>query len=415
MSKWFLEADHHQVAGQVGRFVATQPILDRNGVTFGYELLFRDGWENCFRADGEIASRSVIDSVVSFGLESLVGNTFPFINCTGAVLRAELPRLLPRNAVLEVLEDVVVDCELLAACRRLRAEGFRLALDDFNFEDRWNPLLECADFVKVDLQASTSGERQRLLKRFQQRPMQFVAEKVEDGAELQTATREGFHLFQGYFFTRPVVVGRPALAHTIGKMRLLSQLRQPELDYSRVLTILKEEPGIAYRLMRLANSVAMARREPVVSLDAALMLVGEEQFRMLTLVAVSSELCGKQPMEAHRVILQTARFCELMSSALCRNANEMFIFGMLSVVQSILNLSTEDLSRVSVLNAEMLAALSGGDNSYGRLLRCSSSYDMGDWDRFRSSSATLGCAEGKVFESALAAREWADNVLAAAA
>lgn len=41
------------------RFVARQPILTADEKVFGYELLFRDGVDNCFRGpDSETASRS---------------------------------------------------------------------------------------------------------------------------------------------------------------------------------------------------------------------------------------------------------------------------------------------------------------------------------------------------------------------
>jgi len=33
------------------RYVARQPIVDRDQKVFGYELLFRDGIENCFSGD----------------------------------------------------------------------------------------------------------------------------------------------------------------------------------------------------------------------------------------------------------------------------------------------------------------------------------------------------------------------------
>lgn len=57
------------VPGQ--RYVARQPILDRMQKVFGYELLFRDGLENCFRADPEVASRSTLDSTLLFGMNTL--------------------------------------------------------------------------------------------------------------------------------------------------------------------------------------------------------------------------------------------------------------------------------------------------------------------------------------------------------
>jgi EAL and modified HD-GYP domain-containing signal transduction protein len=322
---------------------------------------------------------------------------------------------LPHNTVLEVLENVGVDAELVAACRRLRAEGFRIALDDYDFGEQWEPLLPYTDFVKIDFRSSTSADRCKLIKRFEHQSIRFVAEKIEDGTEFEIALKEGFHLFQGYFFTRPVVLARPALSHVVGKVRLMNELRQPDLNYARVISILKEESSIAYRLLRLANSAVMGRREPLIDLTTALRFVGEDTFRMLAFTALTTELCGKQPLEAHRVILQTARFCEQMNATICCEGSELYTFGMLSVVKSILNLSVEALARAVTLDPEMMDALAGEDNSYSRLLRCFSSFESGEWDRFRLTCVTLGSTEEDVIETALAAQRWADDVLTAAA
>jgi c-di-GMP-related signal transduction protein len=78
------------------RFVARQPIFDRQCCVFGYELLFRDSWENKFVVgqDADAALRSTLDSSLLMGLELLCENGFGFFNCT------------QRNAA-ERLHDVV--------------------------------------------------------------------------------------------------------------------------------------------------------------------------------------------------------------------------------------------------------------------------------------------------------------------
>ena len=56
------------------RYVARQPILDLQGKVYAYELLFRSGNETVFSADGELATRTMIDNTVLFGLEKLTGS-----------------------------------------------------------------------------------------------------------------------------------------------------------------------------------------------------------------------------------------------------------------------------------------------------------------------------------------------------
>lgn len=64
------------------RYMARQPILDLRGRLHGYELLFRDGPGVAFSGDGDLATRTMLDNSVIFGLEKLAGGVTAFVNCT---------------------------------------------------------------------------------------------------------------------------------------------------------------------------------------------------------------------------------------------------------------------------------------------------------------------------------------------
>lgn len=414
MPEWVTQSRSPELSEHFCRFVARQPILDRSRRTFGYELLFRSGWENRFYANGDMASRHIVDNAVSFGMESLVGDGVPFVNCTQDLLVSGLPTLLPRYTVLEVLEDVCPDAELIASCKHLHALGYKLALDDYDFSDRWTPLLPFTQFIKVDFRCTEARQRIDLLHKLRFSGIQFVAEKVEDEAELRMAMDEGFHLFQGYFFTRPVVLARPALTTVINRLRFLAELSQPGFHLNRVLGLLKEEPSISYRLLRLANSAAVGAREQLTSLRTAMTMIGEEQFRKLALTALTSELCGGQATETLRFILQKARFCELMATQLGLEPTELYLFGMLSVVQATLKLSPVEVEQTLKLRPEMIAALAGKDNAFRRVLELAHSYEQGDWPAFGELAARVGGTEEHISECGSRARQWAEQVVRAA-
>ena len=132
------EAATPEPAGMM-RYVARQPILDLRGRVHGYELLFRTGPEVVFSADGDLATRTMLDNTVIFGLEKLTAGMPAFVNCTREALTGELVKVLPPSmTVLEILETLEPTPDLIAACRKLKSEGFRLALDDFCGSRRWS-------------------------------------------------------------------------------------------------------------------------------------------------------------------------------------------------------------------------------------------------------------------------------------
>src|SRR5262249_6885382 len=163
------------------RFVARQPILNREQQVFAYELLFRDGVENFFRAsDTEAAARSTLDSSLLMGLEVLCDGQKAFINCTRDLLLKDGITLLPaEQTVVEVLENVVPDDLVLAACERLRAAGYLIALDDYVANDARAPLTGGVDFIKVDFERTTAADRAELVQRYASPRCHLLAEKVE--------------------------------------------------------------------------------------------------------------------------------------------------------------------------------------------------------------------------------------------
>src|ERR1700720_3823631 len=73
-----------------------------------------------------------LDSSLLYGIEMLCDNKRAFVNCTREVLFKDLITLLPPSqTVAEILETVEPEDRVIAACKRLKAAGYLIALDDF--------------------------------------------------------------------------------------------------------------------------------------------------------------------------------------------------------------------------------------------------------------------------------------------
>jgi c-di-GMP-related signal transduction protein len=106
------------------RYVARQPIFDRDEKVFGYELLFRDGLENAFHGDSNEASRATLDRTLLMGLDVVCDGRRGFVNCTRHTLIKGLVTLLPpTTTVVEVLESVPADPDVVSACQTLKGSG----------------------------------------------------------------------------------------------------------------------------------------------------------------------------------------------------------------------------------------------------------------------------------------------------
>ncbi len=363
------------------RYVARQPILDLRGKVHGYELLFRNGPEAAFRGDGELATRTMIDNTVLFGLRQLTCGLPAFVNCTAQTLTGDLVSILPSGmAVLEILETVNATPELVSACRSLKASGYRLALDDFLWKPGMDPLVEIADYIKVDFTLANHRERVKLLDRLRDFTVALIAEKVETQEQLAEAREEGFTLIQGYYFCRPTLLeNRKIPVNRLSHVEILRVLQDDALDLQELARLVKCDASLTYRLLRLINSPFCAMQQEVKSVQGALIAVGEEMFRRLATLAIASELNAGQPPELLRMAFVRGRFCELASDPRGLDRKEQYLLGLLSLLPAMLRLPMRELAPLLPLREEVRQALVGADIEERCLLAWLERHELGDW------------------------------------
>ena len=395
------------------RYVARQPILDLHGRVYGYELLFRSGREQSFQGDGNLATRTMLDNAVVFGLERLTGGLTAFVNCTREALTEKLVDVLPASLfVLEILETLEPTPALVSACRSLKNAGFRLALDDFRWKPEWEPLIELADYIKVDFTLSGPAERRALLKHLNDSPVALIAEKIETQEEFRQARDEGFTLIQGYYFCRPQLIeNRKVPANRLTQIEILRVLREKELNMQQLCTMVKRDASLTYRLLRLLSSPLYGVRQEVNSVKTALIAVGEDGFRRVATLAITSELNAGQPEELLRMALVRARFCELGAELCLLDATEQYLLGLLSLLPAMLRVPMQQLAPHLPLREEITVALMGAAVPERRLLDWLMAHEHGDWAGCDAIAAQHSLNQETLLAVYERALDWAESAL----
>ena len=395
------------------RYVARQPILDLRGKVHGYELLFRNGPEAAFRGDGNLATRTILDSTVLFGLGRLTAGLPAFVNCTEEALTRDLVHVLPSGmTVLEILEDIEPSPQVVEACRRLKASGFRLALDDFVWRPGIEPLVEIADYIKVDFCVTNRIERRRLLDRLSDFTVALVAEKVETQEQVRQARDEGFALLQGYFFCRPMLMeNRKIPANRLSHVAILRLMQSETIDLHELTRQVERDTSLTYRLLRLINSPACAMQQEVRSIQAALITVGEETFRRMATLAITSELNAGQPAELLRMAFVRARFCELAALFAGLDHTEQYLLGLLSLLPAMLRIPMRDLAPSLPLRDEIRRALLGEKIPERSLLCWLEGHERGKWELCELIAERRDLRQQDLFQCYEEALGWAETVL----
>ncbi len=397
------------------KYLARQPIFNPNRIVFGYELLFRSGPENLFsHPQPDVACVSATDSLFLFGIDRLAQGRRVFVNCTREFFIRDFPFMLPKESVvLEVLETVVLDDRLLAACRRLKNAGYLLALDDYRDSPNWRPLLAIADFIKVDLLATPEEEQLRLAKEYSRTEIRLLAEKVENYENFERTRDWGYSYFQGYFFSKPqMLTHHDVPAYKLSYLRILQVANSPEVNMQEIADQIKGETSLSYRLLRYLNSPAFFLAAEIRSIPHALRLIGERGVRRwVSLVAVAC-MGDDKPQELVTLPLIRARFCELLAPAanMQSSANDLFLLGLLSAIDAILDMRMTDVLKEITIEEDIRNALLGEKNKLRRILDVVLLYERAAWEEMDTAAAQAGLAADAVPAVFLDSVDWARRV-----
>ncbi len=395
-------------------FVARQPIFDRSFHVFGYELLFRDGTANHYNAiDGtQATSRVITNSLWLIGLEHLTNNKIVFVNATEKMLKEDILTILPPvRVVLEILETVEPSEEIVAICKELKRNQFVLALDDFAFHPRYQPLIKLADIIKIDIQQTPYREQQRLLQSYAGTKIKFLAEKVETYEQYEQSVQLGYSYFQGYFFAKPVVVSaRDIPVNQIANLKLLKEINQHDLDMSQISNIIHKDVSLSYKLLKFINSVTFGLRFKITSVQQALVLLGSREILKWLSLVVTREMAEEKPNELLKISVIRARFSELLAVEIkLASTAEVFTMGLFSLVDALLDRSWEQILEELPVTDEVCAALLGKDNPLHDILSLVCACEIGDWPSLSAYADKLQIPLTRVSELYLDALKWAQD------
>lgn len=400
-------------------FIGRQPILDRKQELFAYELLFRTSNENSATVHDDLAATASVISHAfgELGIEQALGPYRGFINCDASLLLSDLPELLPASKiVLEVLETVEVTPEIISRCAELKRGGFMLALDDFSDEmQRWEPLLPLADIVKVDLQQLDRDGLLATTQALKHFPVKLLAEKVDSREQALLCQNLGYDLFQGYYFARPSILSGQKLGQSQAALMNLMALVLRDAETTELENALKQQPGLAFNLLRLTNSVSTGVRMKVTSLRHAITVLGRRQLqRWLQLVIYTNPDNNNFPSPLMHLAATRGRLIELLAGRIRSGDRDFeghaFLTGIMSLMPSLMNVPMETVLQGLSLEAVIIDALTVRSGDLGALLSLAEALENGDSEACRLLTHHLSLSAGVVNNNLAQALAWASNI-----
>jgi EAL and modified HD-GYP domain-containing signal transduction protein len=309
--------------------------------------------------------------------------------------------------VIEVLEDVRRDPEVVAGCRRLVDSGYRLALDDYVWEQD-DPLLALVSIVKLDVLALTSAQLEHAVRQRCGLDVQLVAEKVETRQQLDDCQEMGFDLYQGYLLSRPEVVAGQALSPSrVTCLKVIEKLCDPDTSAREVERTVQTDAALSYRFLRVAGTGAsqgLFRR--LKSVRDAIVLLGQRRLRAwLTLMLLDGAEPGSDEML--HIAMTRARMAELMARELEPDLTDAAnTVGLVSALGLLLHVSITQIVESLSLSRELESAVLEHSGVLGGIMADVLAWEVGG-ENFHLRS---GAPPEEVERCYLHALAWANEV-----
>lgn len=359
-------------------YVGRQPILDKNGSIFAYELLFRDSGSNVanFKDAKYAISKTIVNLIDKFGIEQILGRAQGFLNVNEDFIFNEFIESMDKKRfVFEILENCKINNELVKRIEELKNKGYRFALDDLVFTEEYmsnfKPLLNIVDIIKVDIRDNTKYELIKKTRMIKNPKIKLLAEKVETYDEFIFTRDLGYELFQGYYFEKPTILIKEGYSSNRTVIfKIISGINKNEKTQT-IASYFEMDPNLTMSLLKFINSAAFYFRQRINSIVQAINLIGIVKLQNWLLMMSYAE--GESPSTSP--LFQTSILRgKILEYILEKIANDKqlidkgFLTGILSLSDVIYKTRLENIVKELNLDNDIASAILNRKGILGNIL-----------------------------------------------
>lgn len=397
-------------------YIGRQPIMDEKQQIIGYELFFRhsaDAESAVFEDEFKAYSSVLMNTIGGVDIQWLLGDKLAFINVNEDMLKSEFIELMPpERTVLEVLRSVNPTTAIVERCQSLREQGYKIALDNPQLSTEASPLLQCADYIKIDIQSLSSAELQKAFTQLHVPSVKMIAEKVETDQQFEDCKRIGFRLFQGFHFARPETFTAKVINASFDSVLNILNTVSQDAEINVIEAGFKKDTALSFKLLRYINSVGFGLSFEIQSINHALTILGRKQlYRWLTLLMVTAGE-NSTPPALMKTSITRGRLTELLGESYFEkhDRDNLFIVGVFSLLDAILKMPMDKVLDKIQLPETVTEALLTREGIYGPFLQLTEACEDANSEKILELAELLQFDANKVNECHISALAWVETL-----
>lgn len=248
----------------------------------GYELLFQEDDDSLYN-NSEVNAANTIATFLMDNTGKIFKDNQIFITFTPSLLFRNTAKMFDKEKiVIQIEENLIIHPLAAVMIEKHRKEGYRFAINNFQFTPKYFSMLEYMDFIRLDI----TGYEERRVKDSLANMIQMahgfgkscIAYNVDSKEDYDMAMSLDADYVEGQYVAEGMVTKMNKVEYLQGNLyQLIIEVTKEEPNLDELESIVSRDAALTYSLLKLANSAYFATRRRTASIHQALVTVGLNQ------------------------------------------------------------------------------------------------------------------------------------------
>lgn len=381
--------------------VVRQAIKDiRTDSIVGYELMVQEDKDSLYNPSTDSVAANAMVSFLSENSECIFKDKKTFMTFTPTLLFRNTPKIFDKEKVVIQIEDNIIVHSLASIIiSKYKEEGYRFAINDFQFTPKYFSMLEYVDYIKVDISNKMDETQRRSISNvvdmahgFQK---EFIATGVNSKEVYEYAKELQVDYVEGNYISNTAMTKTSKLDFMQGNLyQLIIEITRDEPNIEMLEEIVSRDASLTYALLKMANSAYFASHRETTSVRQALVKVGINQLKQW-IYLLSFE--DNQEENSSEELLKTSFMRANLASRLVKRlkkfvitSSDAYLLGMFSTLEYMIDAPMEEILQEIPIVEEVKTALISKEGPAGRLYELILCYERAQWSEIKEIAEELG-------------------------
>ncbi len=384
------------------KYIVQQPIKDTAGVIIGYEILYH-GENQAFSAENgstsaDFAAADTIYTFLTQNSTKALKGTLNFMTFTTMLLMKKTPRLFDKSdLVIQIDDSVIIHPLSMHFVKQYAKEGYKIAVNEFQFAPRYLALLDSIDYIRINAQTANELTIRNIVEIGHSMNKRCILTNIDSEQLYQKGLALEIDAMEGPYVAEKLTTKAHSSAYIQSNFfRLMVAVTRDEPDVVEIEQMIAADASLSYGLLKMVNSAYFALRHRATTIRQAIMTLGLGQLKqwiyLLSASNADSELDQGSEEFLKRSFLR-ANFCsDLMNHAkdMPISKAEAYLMGMFSTLNYLIDAPLEEILAEVPVSEEIKEALLHQSGRCGMLYGLVLSYEAADWEKITFLAEELG-------------------------